>query len=275
MICVTLVFAVRNDHLIHEAIQRDCTNMPGSKNDIAICLLSGGLDSCVTAAFAKEAGHELAFLHVNYGQRTEARELKAFKAISRHYEVTNTLVVNVGYLKEIGGSALTDPNLSVPMDSISTEDVPITYVPFRNAHLIAIAVSWAEVLGAGYVYIGATEVDYSGYPDCRRSFFDAMEKAVDEGTRPETRIKIMTPIIQMGKKEVVEAGARLNVPFELTWSCYTQDETACARCESCLLRLKGFRQAGIRDPIPYTHEIHEMRHFSHCEKGVDEHEEDI
>ena len=222
-----------------------------NKKKLAVCLLSGGLDSCVTAAIAREAGCDLAFLHVNYGQRTERRELRAFDQICQHFGAVHRLVVDIGYLKSIGGSALTDQGIDVPKDTLESPGIPITYVPFRNAHLIAIATSWAEVIGANFIYIGATEVDYSGYPDCRRSFFDAMEKAIDQGTRPETSIRIITPIIRFGKREVVEEGVRLGAPLELTWSCYENEDVACGRCESCLLRLKGFREAGVRDPIPY------------------------
>ena len=222
------------------------------KRPLAICLLSGGLDSCVTAAFAKEAGCELAMLHINYGQKTEARELKAFNEICDYFGVAHRrLIVDIGYLKTIGGSALTDSRIEVPKNTISTQGIPITYVPFRNAHLIAIATSWGEVIGARYIYIGATEVDYSGYPDCRRSFFDAMEQAIEQGTRPETKIEIITPIINMSKKEVVREGVRLGAPLDLTWSCYENETAACGRCESCILRLKGFKEAGIVDPITY------------------------
>ena len=226
-----------------------------NKKKLAVCLLSGGLDSCVTAAIAREAGCDLAFLHVNYGQRTERRELRAFEEICQHFGVSRRLVVDIGYLKSIGGSALTDRGIDVPKDTLESPGIPITYVPFRNAHLIAIATSWAEVIGASFIYIGATEVDYSGYPDCRRSFFDAMEKAIDQGTRPETSIRIITPIIGFGKRKVVEEGVRLGAPLELTWSCYENEDVACGRCESCLLRLKGFREAGVRDPIPYLKDM--------------------
>ncbi len=227
------------------------------KRPVSVCLLSGGLDSCVTAAFAREAGCELAMLHVNYGQKTEARELKAFNEICDYFGVTDDrrLVVDIGYLKAIGGSALTDSRIEVPKGTVTGQGIPITYVPFRNAHLIAIATSWGEVIGARYLYIGATEVDFSGYPDCRRSFFDAMELAIEQGTRPETNIRIITPIIKMGKREVVKEGVRLGAPLELTWSCYENEEIACGRCESCILRLKGFKEAGIKDPIPYEEGI--------------------
>ena len=218
---------------------------------LAVCLVSGGMDSCVTAAIARKTCR-LAFLHVNYGQRTETRELEAFRKIADFYGVEKRLTVDIGYLEAIGGSALTDPSIKVPENALSKEGIPVTYVPFRNAHLLAIAVSWGEVIGARYIYIGATEVDSSGYPDCRESFFKAMNSAIEMGTRPETHIEIVAPILRMSKKEVVMEGVRLGAPLELTWSCYQNEDRACGRCDSCILRLKGFREAGIQDPIPYA-----------------------
>jgi 7-cyano-7-deazaguanine synthase len=222
-----------------------------SKKGLAVCLVSGGMDSCVTAAIAHEL-HELAFLHVNYGQRTEKRELEAFEALTEYYQAKKRLVTDITYLKEIGGSALTDFFMPVPEGSQGVfSEIPSTYVPFRNTHIIAIAVSWAEVIGACFVYIGATEVDSSGYPDCRESYFNAYNKLIAEGTRPGTDIKIVTPLIRFTKKMVVEKAIAMNAPMHLTWSCYQNEKTACGRCDSCLLRLKGFREAGATDPIPY------------------------
>ncbi len=220
-----------------------------SRGPLAVCLLSGGVDSLVTAAIAIEDGLEPAFLHINYGQRTEARELRAFNDICDFYNSDKRLIVDLGYFKKIGGSALTDSSIAIPKDTVSTDNIPVTYVPFRNAHMLSVAVSWAEVIGAFQIYIGATQVDFSGYPDCRREFFDAMENAIREGTRPETNIKIVTPIINMTKSEVVKKGLMLNAPFELSWSCYEREDRACGRCESCLLRLKGFSEANAIDPI--------------------------
>ncbi|AEH46048.1 exsB protein [Thermodesulfatator indicus DSM 15286] len=220
---------------------------------IAICLLSGGLDSCVAAACAARE-HELAFLHVNYGQRTEARELRAFNEIADFYQVKYRLVTSVPALKDIGGSALTDENLAVPEGSVSSQGIPITYVPFRNAHFLAIAVSWGEVIGARRIFIGASQVDFSGYPDCRASFFEAFNQVIKEGTRPETDIRIETPLINLSKAEIVKLGKELGAPLHLTWSCYQREDKACGRCESCLLRLKGFKEAGLKDPIPYVEE---------------------
>ncbi len=217
---------------------------------LAVCLVSGGLDSCVAAAVAAQ-DYELAFLHVNYGQRTEARELRAFHEIADFYKVKHRLVTEVPALKQIGGSALTDPNIAIPEDKPSPDRIPITYVPFRNAHFLAIAVSWGEVLGAKRIFIGASQVDFSGYPDCRASFFAAYNQVIKEGTRPETEILIETPLINLTKAEIVKLGQKLGAPLHLTWSCYQREDVACGRCESCILRLKGFREAGLKDPIPY------------------------
>ena len=227
------------------------------KKDLAIILVSGGMDSCVTAAIANEQ-YRLAFLHVNYGQRTEARELRAFNEIADFYKSEKRLIVSIEHLKVIGGSALTDTNIAVP-EVGSTHSairnpqsaIPTTYVPFRNAHLLSIAVSWAEVIGATKIFIGAVEEDSSGYPDCRESFYQAFNKVIEMGTKPETRIEIITPLIHLKKKEIVTQGMQLNAPLQLTWSCYQSSEKACGRCESCALRLKGFKEAGVKDPIPY------------------------
>lgn len=221
-----------------------------SDRKIAVCLVSGGLDSCVAGAMAVEE-FEPAFLHVNYGQRTEHRELRAFNEIADFYNVTRRLVTDINYLKEIGGSALTDRSLKVPENSLGQPGIPVTYVPFRNTHIIAIAVSWAEVIGAGRIYIGATEVDSSGYPDCRKVYYDAFNRLIREGTRPDTDIRVVTPLIEMDKASVVQKGLELGAPLHLTWSCYREQEIACGTCESCLLRLKGFREAGLHDPLPY------------------------
>lgn len=218
----------------------------------SVVLVSGGLDSLVTAAIAAQKGAP-AFVHVNYGQRTEARELAAFHCVADFYGVEKRLVVDMGFLKEIGGSALTDKNIEVPEGDVSRKDVPITYVPFRNTHLLSVATSWAEALGVKEVSIGAVEEDFSGYPDCRRKFFDAFEKAVSLGTK-SGGIRITTPLIKLRKAAIVRKGVELKAPFQLTWSCYKESEVACGRCDSCLLRLRGFREAGVEDPIPYMTE---------------------
>ncbi|MFQ5480829.1 MAG: 7-cyano-7-deazaguanine synthase QueC [Thermodesulfobacteriota bacterium] len=217
----------------------------------SIVLLSGGLDSTVTAALALTEG-PAAFLHVNYGQRTWQREERAFTEIADYYGVTDRLTVNMEYMKAIGGSALTDTSIDVPAGDLTREGLPVTYVPFRNAHLLSIAVSWAEVRGARNIYTGAVEEDSSGYPDCRSEFFRAFNRAIELGTGSGSAIEIKTPLIEMKKSEIVRLGLRLKAPLRLTWSCYKSSGEACGECDSCLLRLRGFHDAGAVDPIPYT-----------------------
>ncbi len=220
---------------------------------LAVCLISGGMDSCVTAAIARNQGLELAFLHINYGQRTESREFAAFNNIANYYGVEKRLVVDISHLRKIGGSALTDPNIPVPEGVLDRAGIPVSYVPFRNANLLAIATSWAEVLQARFICIGAVEEDGSGYPDCRGSFFQAFNAVIREGTKPDSAIEILTPLLRMNKKAIVSCGVKLQAPFHLSWSCYQREDVACGACDSCLLRLRGFREAGVPDPIPYAH----------------------
>ena len=221
-------------------------------SSLAVCLVSGGMDSCVTAAIAREENDQLAFLHVSYGQRTEQRELRAFEKIANHYKVTRRLAVSIEHLARIGGSSLTDQNIPVTAADRASPGIPTSYVPFRNAHLLSIATSWAEVIGARCIYIGAVAEDSSGYPDCRPEFYAAFQRAIEIGTKPETRIEIKTPVIAMRKSEIVLRGEELAAPFELTWSCYQESERACGNCDSCALRLRAFRQASVADPIPYV-----------------------
>jgi 7-cyano-7-deazaguanine synthase len=228
------------------------------KKGLAVVLASGGMDSCITAAIANDK-FRLAFLHVNYGQRTEARELLSFNSIADFYKAETRLTVSIEHLKVIGGSSLTDTRIPVPETCIHdnqddyrlTSPIPSTYVPFRNAHLLSIATSWAEVIGATKIFIGAVEEDSSGYPDCRAVFYQAFNKVIKLGTKPETRIRIVTPLVHMKKTAIVKKGIELGAPLHLTWSCYQNSVRACGRCESCELRLKGFQGAGITDPIPY------------------------
>lgn len=208
------------------------------------------MDSCVTAAIAAN-DYELAFLHVNYGQKTEKRELKAFNDISDFYGVTNRMVVDLKHLSFIGGSSLTDKNIEVSKADLSNKEIPTSYVPFRNAHILSACVSWAEVINANAVFIGAVWEDSLGYPDCRPEFFTSFEKVVEVGTKPSTKIQIATPIINLTKKDIVLKGLELNAPLDLTWSCYQEEEEACGVCDSCALRLRGFQLAGIEDPIKY------------------------
>ena len=216
----------------------------------AVVLLSGGMDSCVCATLAARS-YEAAAVHVSYGQRTEERERRAFQAICDRLGIRDRLVVRNEALRAIGGSALTDPNIAVPHSTAVGHDVPVTYVPFRNAHFLAVAVSWAEVLGAEKVFIGAVEQDSSGYPDCRPAYYDAFNEVVKAGTR-EGRIQIVTPLIGLRKAEIVTRGLELGAPFDLTWSCYSREDRACGICDSCVLRLRAFEQAGVQDPIPYA-----------------------
>jgi 7-cyano-7-deazaguanine synthase len=218
----------------------------------AVVLMSGGMDSCLSAAIAREQ-FDLAFLHLNYGQRTENRELRAFHDIADHYDVTRRLVVSIEHLAAIGGSSLTDPQIPVSPADLRRTGIPTSYVPFRNANMLAVAVSWAEVIGANAIFIGAVEEDSSGYPDCRREFYDAFNEVIRQGTRPESRIAIHTPVIGMTKRDIVLRAAELKAPLHLTWSCYRSEDRACGMCDSCALRLRGFQGAGLEDPLLYEH----------------------
>lgn len=220
------------------------------KKQFAVVLVSGGMDSTLCAAIARQ-NYELAFLHLNYGQRTEKRELKAFNEISDFFNVKYKLIVNVKYLKDIGGSSLTDKNIKVSQANLKRKTIPSSYVPFRNANILAIATSWAEVIGAKRIFIGAVEEDSSGYPDCREVFFRAFNELIKYGTKPNTNIKIETPLLHMSKKDIVLASLKYNSPLHLTWSCYKSNDIACGECDSCALRLRGFQLAGVKDPLSY------------------------
>ncbi|MFZ0774645.1 MAG: 7-cyano-7-deazaguanine synthase QueC [Candidatus Sulfotelmatobacter sp.] len=216
----------------------------------AVVLLSGGMDSCVCAALAAR-DYATAALHVSYGQRTEHRERQSFLAICDRLNIQDKLLVRNDALRAIGGSALTDENIAVPAASAVGHHIPVTYVPFRNAHFLSVAVSWAEVLGAAKIYIGAVEQDSSGYPDCRPAYYEAFNQVIKAGTK-EGNIEIVTPLIAMRKAEIVRLGLELNAPFDLTWSCYSRQDRACGLCDSCVLRLRAFAAAGVTDPIPYA-----------------------
>ena len=217
----------------------------------AVVLLSGGMDSCVCAALAAR-DCEAAGLHIRYGQRTEERECRSFYAICDRLGILDRMVIHNQALKKVGGSALTDTRIEVPeSDGRPGRTIPVTYVPFRNAHFLAAAVSWAEVLGAARVYIGAVEPDSSGYPDCRPAYYQAFNQVVRAGTREGT-IEIVTPLIALRKQEIVRLGLEVGAPFDLTWSCYSREDQACGVCESCVLRLRAFEAAGVRDPIVYA-----------------------
>ena len=215
----------------------------------AVCIVSGGMDSAVATYIAKKRGYEIVALHFNYGQRTERRELEAFRNIAKSLKA-KTYEIDLPFFTQIGASALTDSAIEVPTDGIKP-GIPITYVPFRNGIFLSIAAAVAEKEGAEAIYIGVVEEDSSGYPDCREEFIRKMEAAIDAGTRPETHIRIETPLIHLKKEDIVRVGHELGVPLELTWSCYQNEDEACGVCDSCRLRLKGFQKAGIRDKIPY------------------------
>ena len=241
-----------NEEIVQEPEVEQNSSFTLHPSSLAVCLVSGGMDSCVTAAIAREQNSELAFLHVSYGQRTEARERRAFDELADYFRVSQRLAVSIKYLKEIGGSSLTDASIPIAKANLASREIPSSYVPFRNSHLLSIATSWAETIGAQRIYIGAVAEDSSGYPDCRPEFYRAFQQVIDVGTRPETRIEIVTPVIHFRKSEIVKRGVELSAPLELSWSCYQAEDRACGHCDSCALRLRAFQEAGIPDPIQYA-----------------------
>ena len=218
---------------------------------LAVCLVSGGMDSCVSAAIANEENDELAFLLISYGQLTADRERTAFEQLADHYQVNKRLVITFNHLAQIGGSSLTDPDIPVSNANLTNTSIPTSYVPFRNAHMLSAATSWGEVIGARRIYIGAVAEDSSGYPDCRPEFYAAFQRVIELGTKPETVLEIRTPVIDLKKSDIVRRGLELQAPLELTWSCYRESEVACGTCDSCALRLRAFREARVDDPIAY------------------------
>jgi 7-cyano-7-deazaguanine synthase len=228
----------------------------------AVVLLSGGMDSCVSAAIARErhGSTNVALLHAGYGQLTQDRERRAFTEIADFYGIERRLIVQLDHFRAIGGSALTDKSIPVPENQLDASPshgstIPVTYVPFRNAHFLSVAVSWAEAIGAGAIYIGAVAEDSSGYPDCRPEYYRAFQNVIREGTRPETQIEIVTPVITLKKSEIIRRGVQLGAPLHLTWSCYQSENAACGACDSCLLRQKAFAEAGVTDPVPYRRTV--------------------
>jgi 7-cyano-7-deazaguanine synthase len=226
----------------------------GSDRQLAVVLVSGGMDSLTAAGMAMYDGLDLAFIHFNYGQRTEAAEFRSFNRIADFFGVPEErrLVVHTNFFTQAGGSALTQPSLDVPEADLDSKDIPVTYVPFRNAVLLSMAVGWAEVLGARFVYYGAVSQDSSGYPDCRPDFIEAFNKLVVEGTKAGSGIEVVAPLVNMTKAEIVHAASSMGLPLEDTWSCYSSNDAACGVCDSCALRLRGFREAGIEDPVRYA-----------------------
>ena len=218
--------------------------------ELAVVAVSGGLDSCITTAIASK-DYDLALVHINYGQKTESKELQSFHKIADYYKVSKKLVIDFTHFQKIGGSSLTDKSIQISKADLTSKLVPTSYVPFRNANILAACVSWAEIIGAQKIFIGAVFEDSSGYPDCRPEFFKSFEATANLGTKPETQIKIETPIIYLSKKEIIKLGLELKAPLELTWSCYRNDDEACGVCDSCALRLRGFQSLNVVDPIPY------------------------
>lgn len=218
----------------------------------AIVLMSGGMDSLVCAGLAVEKKHHVSFLHMNYGQKTSARERKSFEDIADFYKIApnDRKVIDMTFLSQIGGSSLTDDSISVKTYQGDSNVIPDSYVPFRNSIILSLAVSWAEVVDASKLYIGANHEDSPGYPDCRPSYYEAFNKVIKEGTKAGN-IEILTPVISMKKRDIVLKGQELKVPFALSWSCYKSSDKACGQCDSCALRLRGFKEAGINDPIDY------------------------
>lgn len=227
---------------------------PPPERPLAVVMMSGGMDSLTAGGFAQREGFELALIHFNYGQRTEEAELRAFNRLAAFFGVPRErqLVVHTNFFSQVGRSALTTGDIDVPPADLDSHAIPATYVPFRNAVLLSMAVSWAEALGAKAVYYGAVSADSSGYPDCRPSFVEAFNGVVAEGTRPESGIRIHAPLVNMTKAEIVELASSMGLPLEHTWSCYSRNDLACGECDSCALRLRGFDQAHIKDPLPYA-----------------------
>jgi 7-cyano-7-deazaguanine synthase len=217
----------------------------------AVCLLSGGMDSTTLAYLARDSGYDIHALHVNYGQRTERKELASAKKIAGLLGAREFIEISLDYLRQFGDSSLTDPAIHVEVYDESRASLPNTYVPFRNANLLSIATSFAESRRADAIYIGVQALDYSGYPDCRPQFIDAFQKVIDTGTRDGTNIQLVTPFISKTKKDILELGLKLGVPYEHTWSCYQQEDAACGVCGSCHFRQEAFNALGIKDPIPY------------------------
>ncbi len=228
----------------------DATDEPA--DDRAVVLLSGGMDSATAAYEAAGRGYEIYALHTSYGQRTEGRELECARRIAEEVGTRDFLRVETGHLAAIGASSLTDDDSTVEDADMESEEIPDTYVPFRNANLLAMAVSYAEANGCTAVFIGAHTEDFSGYPDCRPAFFEAFEDVVDAGTRPETDVAIEAPFVDASKTDIARRGVDLEVPFEHTWSCYREEAPACGTCDSCAFRLQAFQNIGVRDPLEYA-----------------------
>ena len=233
----------------------DNSRNPNQHSNLAVVLVSGGMDSATVLGIAASKDHRLALIHFDYGQRSQISENRAFKSLSKHYKAEMTLTVPMDFLKTIGGSALLEDNIPIPDKTPLHGEIPATYVPFRNGIMLSIASAWAEVIGAEYIYAGFVEEDSSGYPDCREEFVNAMEQAVNLGRKPENTVSIIAPLIHMAKTEILRLGIILGVPYHLTWSCYREGEKQCGTCPACRLRRKAFAGAGIPDPVPYENTV--------------------
>jgi len=217
----------------------------------AVCLLSGGMDSSTLAYHAKSKGYNILALHLNYGQRTEGKELASAKKIASLLEAEAFIEISLDFFTKFGSSSLTDKEIAVEKFDPARVHLPNTYVPFRNANLLAIATSFAEACGADAIFIGVQALDYSGYPDCRPEFIDAFQKVIDLGTKDTTKITLFTPFIHMTKADILREGIKLGVPYEHTWSCYKNEGKACGSCGSCHFRKEAFYEVGMKDPIEY------------------------
>lgn len=227
------------------------TTATNEKRNGAVVLVSGGMDSATAAFEAKHRGHDLYFLHTSYGQQTESKELDCAHQLAERMDVADFLHIETDHLARIGASSLTDDSIDVNEVDLNSDEIPSSYVPFRNANLLSMAVSYAEANDCEAVYIGAHSEDYSGYPDCRPEFFDAFQQIIDVGTKPETSIELVAPFVDWSKTDIAERGLELDVPYELTWSCYRDESPACGTCDACAYRLKAFQEAGAKDPIEY------------------------
>jgi 7-cyano-7-deazaguanine synthase len=231
------------------------------------------MDSSTLAYVAKDMGYDILALHTSYGQLTEAKELACAQKIAASLDALEFMHIPLTHLKVFGGSSLTDTNLKVhshgedggegkaaesAKSSANAGELPNTYVPFRNSNLLAIATSYAETRNADAIFIGVQSSDYAGYPDCRPEYIEAFQRVIDLGTSDSVHIKLMTPFVRMNKKQILEKGLRLGVPYEHTWSCYRNNENACGTCDSCYYRLKAFNEIGVEDPIPYEKAIVEI-----------------
>ena len=228
------------------------TDEDESTDERAVVLLSGGMDSATAAYEARDRGYEIYALHTSYGQRTEDRELECARRLADEIDAADFLRIETGHLSKIGASSLTDDEMDVADADMESDEIPSSYVPFRNANLLAMAVSYAEANDCDAVFIGAHSEDFSGYPDCRPAFFEAFENVVDVGTKPETDIAIEAPFVEWSKTDIAERGVELEVPYEHTWSCYRENEPACGTCDACAFRLQAFQNIGVRDPIEYA-----------------------